>query len=179
MIHEGNIVEVVQDVLKIHSVNAQEIKYLMEYERGITPIQQRVKAGRKDIDYRINENHASEIKTFKVGYVFSSPITLVQRAVDDNTSSDEDDKRIARLNEWLFEQEKPSKDKSLAEDFSICGVGYRMALPKQYDDGDSAPFDILPLNPLTTCVGYSNDVYQRPMLGVSYTVKADGSTKIG
>ena len=178
-INESNIVDVVSDVLKIHAYNAREIKYLMDYEKGITPIHSREKAGRKDVDYRINENHASEIKTFKVGYVFSSPITLVQRAVEDNEHSNEDDKRIAALNEMLFEQSKAAKDKQLAEDFTICGVGYRMALPKKYDDGGVAPFDILPLNPLTTCVGYSNDAYQHRMLGISYVVKADGSTKIG
>lgn len=178
-IDESNIKDVVSDVLAIHSLNAAEIQYLMDYERGITPIHSRIKQGREDIDYRINENHASEIKTFKVGYVFSSPITLVQRAVEDNEQSGEDDKRIARLNEMLFEQGKAAKDKQLAEDFSICGVGYRMALPKKFNSGELAPFDILPLNPLTTCVGYSNDVYQRRMLGISYVVKADGSTKIG
>ena len=174
-----NIVEVVSDVLAIHSLNAAEIKYLIDYERGVTPIRYREKEGRKDIDYRINENHAAEIKTFKVGYVFSSPITLVQRAVEDGHDSGEDDKRVARLNEMLFEQGKAAKDKQLAEDFSICGVGYRMVLPKKYDDGGISPFDILPLSPLTTCVAYSNDVYQQPVLGISYVVKADDSTKIG
>lgn len=174
-----NVEEVVADVLSIHSKNAQEAKYLIDYERGITPIQKREKKGRTDVDYKISENHAAEIKTFKVGYVFSSPITLVQRAVEDNTESSADDKRVARLNEMFFEQGKAAKDKQLAEDFSICGVGYRMALPKRYDDGGVSPFDIIPLNPLTTCVAYSNDVYQHPMLGISYVVKADGSTKIG
>lgn len=175
-IDESNIARVVSDVLKIHRHNANEIKYLMDYERGITPIHDREKEGRSDVDYRISENHATEIKTFKVGYVFSSPITLVQRG---DEPGDADDKRIARLNEMMFEQKKAAKDKKLAEDFSIGGVGYRMALPKKYPDGGIAPFDILPLNPLTTCVGYSNDVYQRPMLGISYVVKADGKLKIG
>lgn len=178
-VNANNVEEVVADVLSIHSQNAQEAQYLIDYERGITPIQKREKQGRTDVDYRINENHAAEIKTFKVGYVFSSPITLVQRAVEDNTESSADDKRVARLNEMFFEQRKAAKDKQLAEDFSICGVGYRMALPKKYDDGGVSPFDIIHLNPLTTCVAYSNDVYQRPMLGISYVVKADGTTKIG
>lgn len=178
-IDDKNIEKVVQDILAIHKKNADEIKYLMDYERGITPIRQREKKGRKDIDYKINENHAAEIKTFKVGYVFSSPITLVQRAVEDNSSSDQDDKRVARLNEMLFEQKKSAKDKQLAEDFSICGVGYRMVLPKRENDFGFAPFDILPLSPLTTCVAYSNDVYQRRVLGISYVVKADNSIKIG
>jgi SPP1 family phage portal protein len=178
-IDRSNIADVVTEVLKVHALNAQEIEYLIDYERGKTPIQKRMKKGRKDVDYKINENHAAEIKTFKVGYVFSSPITLVQRAVEDNGQSDTDDKRIARLNEMLYEQKKAAKDKQLAEDFSICGTGYRMALPKQRTGVGVAPFDILPLNPLTTCVGYSNDVYQRRMLGISYVVKADGTTKIG
>ena len=155
-------------MLKIHSANAKEIKYLMDYEKKVSPpyIIGLRKAVRT-LTYRINENHAAEIKTFKVGYVFSSPITLVQRAVEDNEHSGEDDKRIARLNEMMFEQGKAAKDKQLAEDFSICGVGYRMALPKRYDDGGVSPFDIIPLNPLTTCVGYSNDIYQHRMLGIS------------
>ena len=178
-ITKENIVQVVRDALKVHILNAAEIQYLMDYEKGISPIHNRVKAGREDVDYKINENHASEIKTFKVGYVFSSPITLIQRAVEDNGNSATDDKRIALLNEMMFEQGKPAKDKQLAEDFSICGVGYRMALPKKHDDGGISPFDILPLSPLTTFVVYSNDVYQRPMLGVSYVIKADGTMRIG
>ena len=178
-INDTNIEAVIRDTLKIHRQNAAEIEYLMNYERGITPIKDRLKEGRKDVDYRINENHAAEIKTFKVGYVFSSPITLVQRAIEDNADSDTDDKRVARLNEMLFEQGKAAKDKMLAEDFSICGVGYRMALPKKYEDGGVSPFDILPMSPLTTYVVYSNDVYRRPILGVSYVVKADGKMIIG
>lgn len=178
-INAGNIEAVIRETLKIHLLNAAEIKYLMDYERGITPIRNREKKGREDVNHKINENHAAEIKTFKVGYVFSSPITLTQRAIEDGSPKDEDDKRVASLNEFLFEQGKAQKDKELAEDFTTCGVGYRMALPKRYDDGGISPFDILPLQPLTTYVVYSNDVYRRPILGVSYVIKADGKYAIG
>ena len=175
-INETNIEKVLQEKLKIHLQNAAEIKYLMDYERGITPIANREKTGREDVDYRINENHAAEIKTFKVGYVFSSPITLTQRAQEEG---DADDKRVATLNEMMFEQGKAQKDKELAEFFTTCGVGYRMALPKKYDDGGISPFDIISLLPLTTYVVYSNDVYRRPILGVSYVIKANGKWRIG
>ena len=84
-----------------------------------------------------------------------------------------DDKRVATLNEWLFEQGKAQKDKQLAEDFTTGGTGFRMVLPKKYPDGGASPFVILPLQPTTTYVVYSNDVYQRPILGVSYVVSAD------
>ena len=175
-INDSNIEQVVADTLKIHLLNAAEIKYLMDYERGITPIHDREKTGRTDVDNKINENHAAEIKTFKVGYVFSSPITLTQRAQEEG---DADDKRVASLNEMLFEEGKPQKDKELAEYFTTCGVGYRMGLPKKYDNGSMAPFDVLTLQPLTTYVVYSNDVYRRPILGVSYVIKADGKWAIG
>ena len=66
----------------------------------------------------------------------------------------------------MFEQGKAANDKMLAEDFSICGIGFRMALSKKYKDGGESPFDILHLNPLTTCVAYWNDVYQRRALGM-------------
>lgn len=175
-INRDNIETVVRDTLKLHLKNAAEIKYLIDYERGITPIANREKKGREDVNYKINENHAAEIKTFKVGYVFSSPITLTQRSQEEG---DADDKRVAALNEFLFEQGKAQKDKALAEDFTTCGVGYRMALPKKHEDGGASPFDILSLNPLTTYVVYSNDVYRRPILGVSYVIKADGKWVIG
>lgn len=173
-ITKENIESIVAQVLKEQKENMQQIDYLMKYEKGITPIRSRVKSGRQDIDNRISENHAAEIKTFKVGYVFSSPITLVQRAVEGNK---QDDKRIAQLNEWMFEQGKVSKDKMLAEDFTICGIGFRMALPNTKKDG--SPFVILPLSPLTTCVVYWNDIYKDRALGISYTICADGKLLIG
>lgn len=178
-IDAGNIERVISESFKYHLQNAAEIKYLIDYERGITPIRNREKTGREDVDYKINENHASEIKIFKVGYVFSSPITLTQRAIEDGTPRDKDDKRVALLNEMLFEQRKDQKDKAIAEDFTIGGTGFRMALPKKSDDGGISPFDIIPLHPLTTYVVYSNDVYQRPILGVSYVIKADKKCRIG
>lgn len=175
-IDASNIETVVRKSMEKHLENAAEIQYLMDYERGITPIRNREKKGREDVNYKINENHAAEIKTFKVGYVFSSPITLTQRAQEEG---DSDDKRVATLNEYLFEQGKAQKDKKLAEDFTTCGVGYRMALPKKYDDGGESPFDIINLLPQTTYVVYSNDVYKRPILGVSYVIRADGKRVIG
>ena len=115
-IDETNIESVITDTMKTHLKNVDEIKYLFDYERGITPIADREKSGRSDVNYKINENHASEIKTFKVGYVFSDPITFVQRATADNTESNKDDGRVAWLNEMMFEQGKAAKDKQRLDD---------------------------------------------------------------
>lgn len=95
-ITKGNISKVLADAFEVHLLNVAEIKYLQEYERGVQPILNRIKEVRPEINNKIVENHAAEITAFKVGYVFGSPITFVQRAsVDaDGNNGKADDKGI-------------------------------------------------------------------------------------
>ena len=79
-ITKKNICEVFNEAFNVHLQNAAEIKFLQEYEKGVQPILTRVKEVRPEINYKIVENHAAEITAFKVGYVFGSPISFVQRA---------------------------------------------------------------------------------------------------
>jgi hypothetical protein len=139
-ITKENICQVMDEAFETHLLNATEIEYLKDYEKGKQPILDRIKEVRPEINYKVVENHATEITTFKVGYVFGSPITYVQRATIDanGNSSDVDDNAIALLNEMMFEESKASKDKQLAKDFSTCGIGYRIVLPKKERTGVSA-----------------------------------------
>ena len=175
-----NVCKVLQNAFPVHLVNETEIEYLQEYERGKQPILQRVKDVRPEINYKIVENHAAEITSFKVGYVFGSPITFVQRANVDAKDKDgsKDDKRIAVLNEMMFEENKASQDQALGRDLAICGIGYRIALPKKVKTGLSV-FDILKLDPKTTFVVKFNDIYKKPVLGVSYVKLENGHYRIG
>lgn len=179
-ITKENVCTVLQDAFPVHLVNEAEIKYLQDYERGKQPILNRVKSVRPEINYKIVENHASEITSFKVGYVFGSPITYVQRANVDAKEKDgsKDDKRIAVLNEMMFEENKASQDQALGKDLAVCGIGYRIALPKKVKTGLSV-VDVLKLNPRTTFVVKYNDIYKTPVLGVSYVKLKDGSYRIG
>ena len=92
---------------------------MRDIERGNQDILNRIKEIRPEINNKVVENHASEVTAFKVGYVFGSPITYVQRANKDiaGNDSDIDDARISLLNEMLFEESKASKDQQLARDF--------------------------------------------------------------
>ena len=175
-----NICKVMDEAFEIHLSNATEIEYLQNYEKGKQPILERVKDVRPEINFKIVENHATEITTFKVGYVFGSPITYVQRAtVDVNGNNAEvDDKAIAILNEMMFEESKASKDKTLGKDISVCGVGYRIVLPKKERTGVSA-VDILRLNPRTTFVTKANNIFKTPLIGATYTVTKDKVVKMG
>lgn len=179
-ITKENICEVMDDAFAIHLQNAAEIKYLQEYERGVQPIQNRIKEVRPEINNKIVENHAAEITAFKVGYVFGSPITFVQRASKDinNDNGDVDDKKISILNEMMFEEGKIAQDQALGKDLAVTGLGYRIVLPKKEITGTSV-FDMLRLNPNTTFVVRFNDIYKRKAIGVSYIETKDGVIKAG
>ncbi len=175
-----NIAKVINETMPEHERNRDEMVSLLKYEKGDQPVFYRVKNIRPEINIPANANYAKEIVDFKLGYEFSSPVTLVQRAKDDYRKADpkQDDKRIARINEMLFEQDKPSKDLDMASDLKICGVGYMAALPKREKTDEVAPFDLLVLNPLNTYIVRTNDVYKRKILSVTYAVKKDGSKAI-
>ena len=179
-ITKENISKVLADAFEIHRQNVTEIKYLQEYERGEQPILKRIKEVRPEINNLIVENHAAEITAFKVGYVFGSPITFVQRAsVDiDGNKGDTDDKKLAILNEMMFEEGKATQDQVLGKDISVCGIGYRIVLPKRVKDGVSA-FSILRLNPTNAFVIKFNDIYKRNAVGVSYITLSDDSYRVG
>lgn len=176
----GNIRKIINETMPKHESNRNDMQYLFRYESGIQPIFDRKKDIRPEINEKACANYAKEIVDFKLGYEFSSPVTLVQRAKDDYRRADpkQDDKRIARINEMLFEQDKPSKDLEMARHFKICGLGYMMAWPKQEQGDEIAPFDLLVLNPLNTYVVRTNDAYQKKILAVTYSQLNDGSKRI-
>ena len=179
-ITKENICKVMDEAFETHLLNASEIEYLQNYEKGKQPILDRVKTYRPEINYKAVENHAHEITSFKVGYVFGSPITYVQRESIDlsGNKAAADDKAIGILNEMMFEENKASKDKSLGKDMAICGLGYRIVLPRKERLGVSA-VEILRLNPKTAFVVKANDMRKRKLIGASYVETKDKVIKMG
>ena len=179
-ITQENICEVMDEAFETHLLNAMEIEYLQNYEKGKQHMLDRVKNVRHELNFKTVDNHATVFTTFKVGYVFGSPITYVQRAsIDkDGNTANVDDKAIAILNEMMFEESKASKDKTLGKDFSVCGVGYRIALPKKEKTGVS-PVDILRLNPKTSLIVKANNIYKTKLIGASYVETKDKVIKMG
>lgn len=179
-VNEKNIAKVLMETMAEHEANRTEMVSLFKYESGNQPIFYRVKDIRPEINIPACANYAREIVDFKLGYEFASPYTLVQRAKDDFRRADpkQDDKRISSLNEMFFEQDKPGKDLKLARNFKICGLAYMMAYPKKENTGETAPFDLLVLNPLNTYIVRTNDAYQKKVLAVTYTVIRNGTKRI-
>ena len=160
-----NVVEVLEEAMKLHEKNRSEIDYLWKYYKGEQPILQRSKTVRPEICNRIVENRANEIVSFKVGYLCGEPIQYVGRSCEETVTSN-----IGTLNEYMFLVDKPALDQEVVEWGMICGTANRMVLDNStYDEeSDEAPFEMYTLDPRDSFVVYSNDVKRKRMLGVKY-----------
>lgn len=158
-----NIKEVLEKAYAQHLINRGEIQYLWNYYRGEQPILHRKKVVRPEICNRIVENRANEIVSFKVGYLCGEPIQYIARSGEESVS-----KGVSALNEMMFSENKATQDKEIVEWQMICGTAYRLVLPDSVLGEDDAPFEMFTLDPRDTFVVYSNEVGNRPMLGVKY-----------
>lgn len=165
-----NVRSVLNAALLIHNQNRLEIQYLWNYYRGMQPVIHRKKDVRPEICNKIVENRANEIVSFKTGYLMGEPLQYVSRG-DGDTLTEE----VNQLNDFVFAEEKASKDKELADWFHICGTAYRMILPDAMaSENDDSPFEIYTLDPRNTFVVYTNDLGHKPVLGVRYVTDAEG-----
>lgn len=168
-----NVFQAVEDAGGTHEANAREIRYLFDYYRGKQPIRNRDKVVRSDITYNTVVNRAQEIVAFKVSYLLSEPITYISRKGEDDVSQ-----KICLLNDYMHLSGKQAADKELADDFTICGVAYRIVLPnKEYTPGsDLPPFIVSTLNPATTFVAYEKtpQKHSAPVFAATYVQKKEG-----
>jgi SPP1 family phage portal protein len=165
-ITDDNICEVLQRAYAIHLKNRAEIDYLHKYHKGKQPILNRKKDVRPEITNRIVENHALEIDSFKVGYMFGEPVQYVRRGDCELTAEDESI-GVATLNELMQLDDKAGKDRELAEWINKCGVAYRLVVPTEAEDAES-PFETYVLDPRNTFIVRSPDYKKKPLLGVTY-----------
>lgn len=87
------------------------------------------------------------------------------------------DEVFTLFNRMLQSRDKERIDVEMAHQMMTTGLGYQMAWPARNDD-DFAPFEIMTLDARNTYIVYSNDIYQEPVLGVTYSIKSDGGIKI-
>lgn len=164
-----NVVKMLRKALPYHWKNRAEIQYLWAYYKGRQPILNRTKDIRPEINNTIVENRANEIVSFKSGYLMGEPLQYVSRANGENIS-----KAINQLNEYVFAEEKNTKDKELADWFHICGTSYRMVLPDNDGEEDESPFEVYTLDPRNTFVVYNNGLGKKPIMGVKYITDENG-----
>lgn len=170
-VDDRNVIEVLQRTMMWHEQNAQEMRFLLQYEKGNQPLR-RTKTVRKDVNTVVCDNLANQVTEFKCSYVWGNPILYVQRGNKDLSGSDESvnsiqDVGITQLNEMNEIEYAPTKDQELARFVEICGVGYQMVDIRPKYDGLSA-FDLMTLNPLFTYCVYRNNARQDKVMGVTF-----------
>ena len=173
-ITRDNVCDVLQKALNTHRPNRLDIQYLWRYYKGVQPILWREKSVRDEINHHIVENRANQIVNFKVGYCFGEPIQYISKSADPQVSQ-----YISDLNEYVFAEDKATKDKTLADWNHICGIGYRMVLPDTmtgYDVDGEAPFELYTMDPRNTFVVLRNTPAREPMMGVTYITTEDEVT---
>lgn len=171
-----NVISVLQKAYSTHQLNIASITTLLNYDAGIQPIQrQGNKAYRSDIDYECVDNVANEVSTFKLGYIWGNPITLVQRGLKDSGSENES-RAIALVNEGYEAEGIRTKTQALGRYVEITGIGYTFVdINMNYEEGDSF-FDLEVLDPRNTFVVRSSRYLdRRKMLGVTFRVDAQGN----
>lgn len=166
-----NVVEVLESALAVDSCNVQEIDYLYGVYRGIQDIRHKTKVTRPEINNKITVNLANYIVTFKDAYLLSSPVQYIAATGEDDISE-----AVNKLNGFMYEEDKESKDKRLVNWMHICGVAPRMVLPNpDYDnDEDSSPALLYSLDPREAFVIYYSGLGKRPMAGVLKQYDEDG-----
>lgn len=171
-ITKDNVVKVLKKAMETHSVNSDEIQYLYNYWKGNQPILNRTKDIRPEICNKVVENRANEIVSFKTSYLIGKPVQYVNRSGEDTLSDD-----LGKLNDFMFLERKPARDKEIVDWFHICGTAYRLTLPnKGGTEFEDSPFKLYTPDPRYTFVVYHSGLGHKRMMGGTYVVKDDNTT---
>lgn len=162
VINEDTIKKAIGKVIPVFNKNSDECDYLWNYFKGKQPILTRLKKFRPEINNKIVINHAYEIATFKIGYVYGDPIQYVQKGIAGIKEGYSDVNNVAVLNELMEDDDKSSKDKELGEWQQVCGSAYRMVLPTPLGSDEIFMTDIL--DPRLTFVVYDTRFGKKPWL---------------
>lgn len=169
VLNRNNIVDAVNESLKVHYENARDIRTLLNYYKGEQAIFDRVKEIRPDVDNKVVINYANTFTRDIIGYTFGKPMQYVARRSDseDGESPIKDEVRL--LNDYAEMNDKSTSDQEKATNASIYGVSHRAIFPRKSDSEDEAPYYYLNLDSECTFVAYSSQLSRDPVFACTYT----------
>lgn len=169
-INIGNVLEIFEESLAYHAVNAAEIDYLWRYYKGQQDIRHKQKFVRENINEKVTVNRANEIVTFKSAFFLTEPIQYISHGGKDRVF-----KLVNQLNEYMRSAGKESCDKSIVDWMHICGVGERLVLRPDADS--TAPFSLFSLDPRKAYVIYHDGIGEKPLAGVILGKDEEGNNQ--
>lgn len=158
-ISQENVIEQVNEALSYHIKNLFAEEYLYWYRRGVTPILNRHKEIRPEINNKVCESAgiAASIVDFKNGYFLTQPANYISR----NEGSQES---VNTLNEYLYRSGKHQADNKIADWFHTVG---KAALYVEPSDDNEAPVKCYALDPRSAFVVYSMKPGNKPVMGIN------------
>ena len=148
-------------VLPQHARNAEQIRWLQEYHKGWHPyVQERVKRTRTDVDNKITVNHAWGFTRDIVGYFLGKPIQYTHRQGKFR-------RQMEAFNNVMHAESKALVDYEIAEDCSICGIGYRGMFTEDRPR-NGTKLKLLRLDPLNNFVVRSSNPIKPTVYAVSF-----------
>ena len=160
----AKVLDIMENSVNIHSINAGESKYLLDYLYGDQDIKDKVKHTRTEINHKSVENWAWAFMDWKKAFLLGKPI---QYAPLDNVVNEE----ISKLNKYNIYEDKDQKDQELYEDLFATGRAFRYNNISKVTEDDEAPFDIINLDVLNTEVVYSSSISKEQLLAFVVTEK--------
>lgn len=171
-IDEKNVANALAAALPVHKKNEAAIERLYLYYLGITPILDKIKEYRKEVNNKVGVAMATEIVSFFSGYIMGAPIAYTRH---DDTLSEDVARRISALNDWCRLAGKNKCDLELIFWTLLCGTAYRCIAPeRQYPD--ETPFTVYALDPRKTFVAYSRRDGKTPVFAVDTNTDEDDNT---
>ncbi len=163
---------ILSDVMSVHETNQTQEMTLFNIFVNKTDWWSKAKVTREDINNKVSIPNAWALSRTINGYCFGEPVKFIARGSDETEGGDEQTTKQAQvevLSEMLDRMGNHDSDIMATMCASICGVGYKLALPANSEELElnGIPFVINTdiIMPMLAGVVYSNESISRPVMG--------------
>lgn len=163
---------ILRDVMSVHETNQTQEMTLFNIFVNKTDWWSKDKVTREDINNKVSIPNAWALSRTINGYCFGEPVKFIARGSDETENGEAQTTKQAQvevLSEMLDRMGNHDSDIMATMCASICGVGYKLALPANSDELElnGIPFVINTdiIMPMLAGVVYSNESISRPIMG--------------
>lgn len=163
---------ILADVMQVHEANQTEELRLFNIFMNDSSWWSKDKTTRSDINNKVSVPNAWALSRTINSYCFGEPVKFIARGSDETENSDLQSTKQAQvevLSEMLDRMGNHDSDIMATMCASICGLGYKLALPANQEELDvnGIPFVINTdiIMPMLAGVVCSNESISRPVMG--------------
>lgn len=163
---------ILSDVMSVHESNQTQEMTLFNIFVNKTDWWSKDKVTREDINNKVSIPNAWALSRTINGYCFGEPVKFIARGSDETENGEAQTTKQAQvevLSEMLDRMGNHDSDIMATMCASICGVGYKLALPANSEELElnGIPFVINTdiIMPMLAGVVYSNESISRPVMG--------------